>query len=311
MATLGIDLGGTNVRAAVVDGQGTIVAEVKRPHGGGTPEEVIAVITEVTREVLAKVPLLPVYGVGVGIAAQLDDVNGVVEVAPNLGWRNVPFASLLSEKLGRKVVLLNDLSAAAWGEYRGGAGRGAQELLVVFVGTGVGAAIITGGELYRGSTGVAAELGHVKLVPGGRRCGCAEAGCVEAYAGGNALRDQLREALHEARGTGLSELVERSGRPLEGSLLEVAAQAGEPLSQLILQRAGALLGLAVANQVTMLNPSRLILGGGTLHHVPSLRRGIVAGVQAYASRSSLAGLAIVDAQLGDRSGLVGAALLAA
>lgn len=311
MATLGVDLGGTNVRAAVVDGKGAVVAEARRAHGGGTPEAVAGVIAEVIREATAKVPLVPVYGVGVGIAAQVNADTGIVEVAPNLGWRDVPFAQVLSDRLGRNVVLLNDLSAAAWGEFRAGAGVGAQELLVVAVGTGVGAAIISGGALFRGAGGVAAELGHVKVVPGGRRCGCGDDGCVEAYAGGVSLKQQLREALEESRGTGLSEFVARSGRSLEGSLLEEAAAAGDPVAQVILQRAGSLLGLAVANQITMLNPERLILGGGTLHHLPSLRRAIITGVRAYATRSSLAHLTIVDAQLGDRSGLVGAALLAA
>src|SRR5690606_16523101 len=251
MATLGVDLGGTNVRAAVVDGAGNVVAEARRPHGGGAPEQVAEVIAEVIREATEKVPLVPVYGVGVGIAAQVDDQTGVVEVAPNLGWRDVPFANVLSERLGRSVVLLNDLSAAAWGEYRVGAGAGAEALLGVFVGTGVGAAIITGGARYRGASGVAAELGHVRVVPGGRRCGRGDDGCVEAYAGGVSLKQQLREALEESRGTGLAEFVARSGRPLEGSLLEEAAAAGDPVAQVILQRAGSLLGLAVANQVTM------------------------------------------------------------
>lgn len=309
MATLGIDLGGTYARAAVVDASGTIVAHEKRAHGGGSPEHVAGVIAAVGQAAMARVPLLPVYGVGVGLAGQLQGDTGVIRVAPNLGWREVPFGALLRERLGREVTVVNDLSAALWGEYRAGAGRGEEVLLMISVGSGVGSAIVVGGRLLAGATGVAGEFGHVKVQPGGRLCGCGERGCLEAYVGGHALADQTRELMKGPRGAGLSRL-HMDARPVDGRLLEEAARAGDPVASELFQRAGMLLGLAVANQVTMLNPGRLIVGGGTLHHVPGLRVALELGVRAHASMVSSQALTIVDAELGDDAGLIGAALLA-
>lgn len=309
MATLGIDLGGTYARAAVVDADGHIVAQEKRAHGGGSPEKVAGVLAAVAHAAMARVPLVPVYGVGVGLAGQIRD-NGVVYVAPNLGWHEVEFGRLLETALGREITLVNDLSAAAWGEFRAGAGKGEDVLLMISVGSGVGSAFISGGKLLSGASGVACEFGHVKVQPGGRLCGCGERGCLEAYVGGHSLAEQARELLAGPRGEGLSRL-SFGTRPVDGRLLEEAAHAGDPVASELFHRAGALLGLAVANQVTMLNPGRLIVGGGTLHHVPGLKAALVEGVRAHASLVSSRAVTIVDAALGDDAGLIGAALLAA
>lgn len=309
MATLGIDLGGTYARAAVVDADGNIVAHEKRAHGGGSPEQIASVIVSVAQAVMARVPLVPVYGVGVGLAGQLHGDSGVVYVAPNLGWREVPFGALLRERLGREVIVVNDLSAALWGEYRAGAGKGEEVLLMVSVGSGVGAAVVVNGKLLSGATGVAGEFGHVKVQPGGRLCGCGERGCLEAYVGGHALADQTRELMKGPRGAGISRL-HVDTRPVDGRLLEEAARAGDPAASELFQRAGTLLGIAVANQITMLNPGRLILGGGTLHHVHGLRTALEQGVRSQASVLSSRALTIVDGALGDDAGLIGAALLA-
>jgi glucokinase len=234
----------------------------------------------------------------------------VLAVAPNLGWRNVPLGEMLRVRLGFSVRVVNDLSAAAWGELNAGAGRGAQDMYTVFVGSGVGSAIIAGGRLVHGGGGVAGELGHIKVIPNGRRCGCGELGCLEAYAGGHNLIAQTRELLATGRSHTLKELTGGDPARVTPVTLEQAADAGDPEAREIYERASLMLALAVANQVTVLNPARLILGGGVLSHCPGMRRRVLEGVQAYASTISREGLLITDAELGDDSGLIGAALLA-
>ncbi|MBN1207636.1 MAG: ROK family protein [Myxococcaceae bacterium] len=310
MPTLGIDLGGTNARAAVVDAQGQILASTKLALTERSPAAVVEVIAQAAASAMAGAGGVEVRGCGVGAAGQIHRETGVLAVAPNLGWRNVPLGALLAERLGRTVRVVNDLAAAAWGELHAGAGRGAHDVYVVFVGSGVGSAIISNNQLVRGAGGVAGELGHTKVVPGGRRCGCGELGCLEAYAGGHNLIAQARELLASGRSTVLAELAEGDPARITPVMLEHAAEAGEPGAREIHERAGQMLGMAIANMVTVLNPARLILGGGVLMHCPGIRRYVVEGVQALSSTTAREELLIAEAELGDDSGIIGAALLA-
>ncbi|QSQ12891.1 ROK family protein [Myxococcus landrumensis] len=310
MATLGIDLGGTFARAAVVDEAGKMLASAKVALAERSPSSVVETIAEAASAAVRSAGVI-VDACGVGAAAQIHKDSGVLSVAPNLGWRNVPLGQLLTDRLGQPVKVVNDLSAAAWGELHAGAGRGAQDLLVVFVGSGVGSAIISGGRLLDGAGGVAGELGHIKVVPGGRRCGCGEQGCLEAYTGGHNLIAQARELLEAGASPALAHLVGDDGAKLTPVTLEQAAEAGDAAAREVYERAAHFLALAVANQVTVLNPARLILGGGVLNHCPGIRRRVLEGVRAWASQTSREGLLIADAELGDDSGLIGAALLAA
>jgi glucokinase len=309
MPTLGIDLGGTFARAAVVDGQGKIVAASKIPLAERSPSAVVESIAHAAK-VAVESAGTPVQFCGVGAAGQIHGDSGVLAVAPNLGWRNVPLGEMLRTRLGFTVRVVNDLAAAAWGELNAGAGRGAQDMYTVFVGSGVGSAIIAGGKLVSGSGGVAGELGHTKVVPNGRKCGCGELGCLEAYVGGHNLIAQTRELLATGRSHILMELTGGDPARVTPVTLEHAAERGDPEAREIYERASLMLAIAVANQVTVLNPARLILGGGVLAHCPGIRRRVLEGVQAYASMTAREGLLISDAELGDDSGLIGAALLA-
>ena len=290
--SLGIDLGGTTARAAVVErGTGRIVESRKATW---VDRSLAAVVNETAALVKA---LLQTHGevsgsIGVGFAGML---NGPVVVnAPNLGWRNEDFGTPLSAAVGRPVRLVNDLSAAAWGEYAAGAAKGATDSFTVFVGTGVGSAIISNGALVAGASQVAGEFGHVKLVPeGGRRCGCGQDGCLEAYAGGARLELWMKE----------------EGLPGTASQLEALAAGGDATARRLYDFASGHLALAIANQVTVLNPGVLVLGGGVLSRSP----GMVARIrEVVAQRATVASAAVVRismASLGDDSGLVGAALL--
>ncbi|MDC0710626.1 ROK family protein [Stigmatella sp. ncwal1] len=308
MPTLGIDLGGTNARAAVVDERGQILAAAKMALTERSPAAVVESIAQAAAEAVALAGV-KVAGCGVGAAGQIPGDSGVLAVAPNLGWRNVPLGGLLRARLGLPVRLVNDLAAAAWGEFNAGAGRGAQDVYVAFVGSGVGSCIIANGQLVRGAGGVAGELGHTKVIPGGRRCGCGELGCLEAYAGGHNLIALTQELLASGRSPVLNELTAGVAERITPLTLERAAEAGDPGAVELHSRAGKMLGTAIANMVTVLNPARLILGGGVLMNCPGLRRFVVEAAQSQTSTTAREGLLIAEAELGDDSGIIGAALL--
>ncbi|MBM7113440.1 ROK family protein [Archangium primigenium] len=310
MARLGIDLGGTFARAAVVDDHGKILAVDKVALSERSPSAVVEAIARAAQQAITAAGALDVRACGVGAAGQIHGESGVLAVAPNLGWRNVPLGALLSEKLGHGVRVVNDLRAAAWGEFNAGAGRGSQDMYTVFVGSGVGSAVIANGRLVTGGGGVAGELGHTKVVPNGRKCGCGELGCLEAYVGGHNLMAQTRELLEGGKSPAIRELTGGVVEKITPVTLEKAAEQGDPVASELYERVALMLTLAVANQVTVLNPARLILGGGVLTHCPGLRRRVVEGVQKYASTTAREGLLISEAELGDDSGIIGAALLA-
>lgn len=292
---LGVDLGGTHVRAAVVDREsGAVVASVKETHADRAPEAVVEAIARAAEAATQRADLVGRLSCGVAVAGQLR--GDVVTNAPNLGWREVPFGHLLVARLGRPVAVINDLKAAAWGEFKVGAARGETDTFTCFVGSGVGSATIASGRLCLGARGVAGEVGHVKVkFEGGRQCGCGEFGCLEAYAGGVNLEAWMKEV------------------GLEGSVaeLEVKAHKGNAEALHLWDFASSALALVVANQVTMTNPGMVVLGGGVLSRCPKMVDRIVETVETRALTASRVGLKIGLAALGDDSGVVGAAMLGA
>lgn len=311
---LGCDLGGTNLRAAVVDlDAGAVVRAVKRRLADRTPAAVAAEMASAAREALAAegATLDSIEGVGVGVAGQVLGATGMVLVGPNLGWRDVPFGTLLQQQLFRPVRIVNDLSAAAWGEAAVGAARGARDAILVFVGSGVGSGLILAGRLFEGAGGIAGEFGHTKVVPGGRVCGCGETGCLEAYVGGNNFAERLRELVRDGRGQGILKAAEGDPNRVTVAALEAAAEDGDEEALVLREEAARLLGMATGNVITLLNPSKLILGGGVLAGAPGLKRLTVEWIRRIAGRAHLAQVAIVDAALGDDAGGIGAALLGA
>lgn len=311
MLGIGIDLGGTSARAAVVDGQGRVLSLVKKLHGSAEPVKIADLLATLAAEAVAGAKLVPsdIGAVGVGLAGQIHSGTGVVAVGPNLGWREVPFGKMLAERLSWPCFIMNDLSAAAWGERSVGAGEGQDDVCLVFVGSGVGGGLILGGELYEGSTGVAGEIGHTKVVPDGRLCGCGEHGCLEAYCGGHNLSAQVAEAIAAGRRTSLEPLA-AGGRRVTAGEIEKAALEGDALARGLWETCFRYLSVAIANLATVLNPSRLILGGGVLLTSPVLKQRVREEARRLTLAAARGNLKIVDATLGDDSGVVGAALRA-
>jgi glucokinase len=305
-----MDLGGTNARAAAVDPTGKLLKVAKEELKGRTPEAAADALVACTRKVLAAMgrAASDATGFGVGLAAQIDRRTGRVIIAPNLGWRDVDFAGLVQARLGAPVHLGNDLAVAGLGEAKAGAARGFKDAVLIFVGSGVGSALILDGRLYRGTRGIAGELGHTKVRPGGRRCGCGELGCLEAYAGGHNLGARVMEAIAAGRPSSLKDVGPEGLRPT-ASMIDRAADAGDELAREIRDDAATLIGVAAANVITLLNPDVLILGGGVLLGSPTMRQMVEETCRANAGRAQLADCAIVDPALGDDAGVIGAASL--
>lgn len=309
---LGCDLGATNLRAALVSEAGEIVASAREALSDRSPAHVASEIARMCAEVLSlgRKGWEEVAGVGVGLAGQILGASGVVVVGPNLGWRDVDFGALVRGELGREVRVVNDLSAAAWGEHRAGAARSVDDALVVFLGSGIGAGLILGGELYEGASGLAGEIGHVKVRPGERLCGCGERGCLEAYAGGHMVAERLQELAQEGKAQAV--LAAAGGDPLRlgPRALHLAAEEGDPFALDFLEEMSSFLGLVIGNAITLLNPHKLVLGGGMFHGISRLRPLVEREIRRAAGRAQAGVLSIAESALEDDAGLVGAALLA-
>ncbi len=306
---VGVDVGGTNLRAALVSADGKVQQRQARPLNGRSPPEVIEQIAKLKDGLGPEAADAPM---AVGFAAQLYVHEGVVAVAPNLGWRDVPLGQLLATRFGRPVRLLNDLDAIAMGEAAQGAGQGTDDLLCVFVGTGVGMGAVVQGRIVEGADGLATELGHIKIASpkDGRLCGCGERGCLEAYTSGRHLPELIAEKIAAGVPSAVLEAVPGALQRLTADVIESAALRGDKAACELWNEVGERLGIAIANVSTLLNPRVLVLGGGVLTAARSLRERVVGWVEAATERPHLARLSIRESALGDDAGLVGAGLLA-
>lgn len=307
--TVGVDLGGTKIQAAVVDPDGRVVATHRLEtdvEGGPTKA-----VDDIVRCIHACAPELSGIGaVGVGVAGQVDAATGTVRSAPNLKWTDFPLGDRLEQALDVPVVIENDVRAIAWGVWRHGAGRGIDDLVVLFVGTGVGGGIVSGGQLLTGDCGMAGELGHLTLVAGGRHCTCGHQGCLEAYAGGWAIAERAREAIEADPEAGRS-MLERAGQgEITAVVVSAAAEAGDPLARELLDATGRYLGAAAVGLVHALNPRRIVLGGGVIDGNPDLVDAVASVVRAQAIPVFAERLEVRRSELGPQAGVIGSASLA-
>ena len=314
LATIGVDLGGSNVRAAVVTPDGSILRIhewLTQPERG--PEAVPDDLVGCIREACLADAGDRVLGVGVGVAGQVDLATGMVRHAPNLDWHDVPLRVRLEEALRLPVAVLNDVQAAAFGEHMFGAGQGVSELVCLFLGTGVGGGVITRGRLLQGCTGSAAELGHITVDPNGPLCRCGNRGCLEAFAGGWAIARRAREAATAAPESGpiLRELAGGDLERIATSTVVEAAGRGDPISQRILGEASQALWIGVASIVNAFNPCVVVLGGGVVVGLPEWIEAARQGVRSRSLAANAAAVRVVTAGLGTRAGTIGAAAWAA
>ncbi|NUS52901.1 MAG: ROK family glucokinase [Nocardioidaceae bacterium] len=308
--TAGIDVGGTKIAGGVVDEKGTILTTARRESPATDTEAIQREIEDLVAELRDQHDIV---AVGVGAAGFVDVRRSTVMFAPNLAWRDEPMRNDLEKRIELPVVIENDANAAAWGEFTFGAGEDVQDFVLVTVGTGVGGGLVFNGQLHRGAFGVAAEIGHMRVVPNGRLCGCGNRGCWEQYASGTALVRDTRE--QAAQGSLIARsLLDRAGGTVDaitGPLITAAAQDGDEFAREQLASLGRWLGEGIASLAAVLDPAVVVIGGGVSEAGDLLLDPIRSHF-----RSNLTGrhyrpeLEVRAAQLGNRAGMIGAADLA-
>jgi glucokinase len=308
--TIGIDIGGTKVAAGVVDEAGNVLSVARRRTPSRDPGSVTDVVVEVIGQLRAE---HEVEAVGIGAAGFVDAKRATMLFAANLAWRDAPIRDEIAARLDLPVIVENDANAAAWGEYRFGAGEGQPDLMVLTIGTGIGAGLILGGSLYRGRFGIAGEPGHIRVVPGGRLCGCGNRGCFEQYCSGTALVRAAREVAQErpADAARLLELARGDLASIDGPVVTKAAQEGDPAAVDCFSEIGRWLGQGMADIAALIDPGRYVIGGGVAD-AGELLLGV--GRETYGAVLTGRGYRpladVVPARLGSQAGLIGAADLA-
>lgn len=305
---LAADLGGTHLRAALVDEGGALLARDDHPTpSAATPAEIIAQVTSLLVTTAAR-GRLPPAAVCIATAGLINADQGKVVIAPNIpGFRNVVLTTPVAERLGIPAFIENDASAAALGEHRFGAGRGTRHLLHATLGTGIGGGIVIDGRLYRGAKGLAGEIGHIIIDPSGPVCNCGSRGCLEAVVSGVAFAARARSLVATGKSPTLRDLV--AGRDPTAEDLYAAARAGCTLSEAEIRHGGHLLGLGLGSVVNVLNPDAVTLSGGLLRMGEMLVAPLKAAMYSLAYGPA-AGTLVRLSELGDDVGLLGAAAVA-
>ncbi len=301
--SLGIDLGASNIRAAVVSPEGLAGTVASRSLPAGvSPEECAGVVLDAAIEAAGGKPALArMDGAGVASAGRIDKARRKIIYSPNHAWHNVPLARILAGRMGIPVAIENDVNAAALGEFHFGAGRGTRDMAAVFIGTGIGGGFILDGKLYTGSAGVAAEVGHMTFRPGGLLCGCDRRGCHEAYAGGVNIERRYVRALARAG-------KKKPARVLATDVCR-AARRGDAIAGRIWNEAEEALAVLAANVVSALNPSVLVIGGSIGLGAPGLVEAIRKGVARRAVESAAGTVRVCRAETGKNAGVLGASLI--
>jgi glucokinase len=310
---IGVDFGGTKIACGIVDtksGQLTETAK-KKTRVLDDKKDVLDRLQAAIDELLAEtsVNIKDTSGIGIGVAGMIDRQKGILLSAPNLGVSQVAIAEPISKHYGVPCRLGNDLEVAALGELEFGAGRKYDSFVCIFIGTGIGCGIICDGKPYFGATGTAGEIGHMIVVPDGRKCGCGGSGCLETYASRTAIAKDILSGLERGFESTVSDKVDLSKGIIRSKALASAVTAGDELVITAVTRAAQYMGIGLANVVNFYNPQRIILGGGLveaveLYYETSIREAKLRVLSVPGRK-----LDIVKAELGDFSGIIGAAML--
>ena len=309
--TVGVDVGGTKVLGGVVDASGKVLATSRRdtPREGGS--ELTKTIAEVALELMQE---HSITAVGVSAAGFVSSDRKTMLATPNIAdWNGVQLDVELTKLIGLPVVIENDANAAAWGEAKFGAGRNQAHMMMLTIGTGVGGGIVVNHELYRGAFGIAAEFGHLRVVPEGHLCGCGARGCFEQYASGSALRRHAREAISASPDLARNLLARGDGTidGLTGQAITDAAREGDAVALAAFQTTAQYLGAGIASLAVLLDPSCVVIGGGVIDAGEILlapTREAMKRYMPFAGKHPYP--EIVAAELGNEAGLVGVADLA-
>ncbi|MEX0784209.1 MAG: ROK family protein [Dehalococcoidia bacterium] len=305
---LAADFGGTNLRVAIVDEQGDLLERHDIPTPAeATPEAILKKIADLLAGIVPIAGEKPVAAC-LAVPGLIDADEGKVLIAPNIaGFRNLVLTTPIEERLGIPTYIENDASAAGLGEFRFGAGRGTRHLLHATLGTGIGGGIVIDRKLYRGAKGLAGEIGHIVMDPGGPRCNCGSRGCLEAMVSGAAFAERSAKLIASGKAPILARLVgEREPKARD---LFAAAQQGEQVAEAEIRHGGHLLGLGLGSLVNVLNPDAVTLSGGLLNMGEMLLGPLRGGMYSIAYGPA-SGTIVRVSELGDDAGLLGAAAVA-
>jgi glucokinase len=314
MPVLAVDIGGTKLMAAFISADGHMLAnDVCPTHAGEGVDAVIdrlfLLIDELLMQEITEVS--EYSGIGIACAGAIDTENGTIAQSPNLpGWHDIPLAEIVAERCKVDTYLINDASAAALGEFRFGAGRGVNDLILITLGTGIGGGIIIDGELYLGACGSAAEIGHMIVDVNGPPCACGSHGCLESFASGTAVARNAVNRIKLGEESSLTGMVDGKIEKITAETVGIAAVEGDRLARDIYSRAAYYLGVGLVNLVNIFNPEMIIVGGGMMEYQELLLGPAIQVVNDRAFRISAEAVQIAAAHLGNEAGVYGAAVYA-
>ena len=311
--SIGTDLGGTKVLTGLVNKEtGEVVSFVKKKTKKDKgPEKIIQKIINSIREVIevSEVPISEIEDIGIGAAGQIDRENGIIINAPNLDCSNLKLKEIIENEFNLPLLLGNDVEIATIGEMYFGAGKGESDYVCIFVGTGIGSGIVQNGRLRYGTTGTAGEIGHIIVDAGGRSCGCGGCGCLEAYASRLAIEKRIIGALKKGRKSDIvNYLVE--DKPIKTSMIKKSLDNKDELILQIINEASDYLASGLASVINFYNPSKIILGGGLMNALDYFYERSIEIAKIKSLPTPAAKIKFARAELGDFSGVIGAALLA-
>jgi glucokinase len=306
--TIGVDLGGTKMLSGVLDPDANVLWEDREASTGQSEEELVEMLVREIEEAHAARPAAA--AVGLGIPATVDHARGAAVSAVNLPIENLPIRDLAAKRTGLPVFVDNDANVAALAEHLYGAAQGVENAVMLTIGTGIGGGLVLGGEIFRGSTGAGAELGHMVIEMDGPRCqgNCPNRGCVETYASGTALGRTGREAAENAPDSALGKML-ADGHPIDGRAVTVAAKDGDATAIGVFETVGTRLGVALASFANIFEPEVIVIGGGVIAAGDLLLDPARRELEARALRP-MNRTPVVAAQLGEDAGMIGAAAMA-
>ncbi|AXI09461.1 glucokinase [Oceanobacillus zhaokaii] len=308
---VGIDIGGTTVKLGFINTQGDILKKWEIPTnvanaGNGIIDDIWnSIQTEIDQEDMKNKTIL---GLGVGAPGFIDTKTGYVYVAVNIGWKNFDLAQQLKEKSGLPVFVENDANLAALGENWLGAGEQADNMIAITLGTGVGGGIIANGKALNGENGMSGEIGHITIDPNGYLCNCGRKGCLETIASATGIVRQAMEEINNNTNSSLASLYENNGKLTAKDVFDLASK-GDPACEAIVNRTMDILGLTIANMCTLINPSKVLIGGGVSKAGDQLLTKITVAFEKYALPRIKEACEIRIAKLGNDAGIIGGAFL--
>lgn len=309
---IGIDLGGTTLKGSLVTAEGEIIHETRLETEQKNADALFKQVTDAAITLRDdKNAAGGVAGVGVGIPGLVNRKTNRIEVMPNLpGFSEIDITTELTKATGLPVILDNDANACAYGELQVGAARGRREVFFITLGTGIGAGLIINGHIYRGAAGFAGEFGHMTIDPEGIECACGNIGCLETIASGPNIVRRTRERLYRDRTSSLSRLAIPRDREFTAEDIAHAAREGDEMAQVMMERTGMFLGIALAAVVNLLNVEMVVMGGGVMEAGDLILKPTIKETRRRAFPPSFNSCEIVIAKLGPTAGMIGAALMA-